>query len=116
MYGPGVGRYRGGLSAGLDANGNLEAIVDKGITVGYQHQWSEKFTSLAVYNHGIIENTSGQMDNSLHMTNYTAANLIWHFTPKAFVGVEYLYGEREDKDGSEGYANRLQFSVKYVFN
>src|SRR5690606_4145378 len=30
VYGPGSGRMRGGLSAGLDENGNLEALTDMG--------------------------------------------------------------------------------------
>jgi hypothetical protein len=64
----------------------------------------------------VNDNTAGQPDNSLYMTNYFAANLIWHFTDRAFAGVEYLHGTRENKDGDSGYANRLQFSVKYSFN
>lgn len=116
LYGPGVGRYRGGLSAGLDASGNLEAITDEGFTVGYQHQWVEGITSFFVYNHGLNNNTEGQPESSLHKTNYLAANLIWQFLPKAMVGMEYLHGTRTDKDESEGKANRLQFSVKYVIN
>src|SRR5688572_26255883 len=45
VYGPGVGRFRGGLSAGLDANGELEPITDMGATAGYQHFWSDRFSS-----------------------------------------------------------------------
>ena len=116
LYGPGVARYRGGLSAGLDADGNLEAITDEGFTIGYQHQWMDDLTSLVVYNHGLNNNTDGQPGSALHKTNYIAGNLIWHFIPKAFVGAEYLHGTRTDNDGDDGTANRLQFSVKYVFN
>ncbi|MDZ7608576.1 MAG: DcaP family trimeric outer membrane transporter [Cyclobacteriaceae bacterium] len=80
LYGPGIGRYRGGMSSGLDADGNLEAIVDKGFTLGYEHRWCNAFTSLVVYNHGINENTEGQPSNSLYQTNY-GANL-GHFVPR----------------------------------
>ncbi len=116
LYGPGVGRMRGGLSAGLDENGNIEALTDMGFTLGVQHAWVPTVTSLVTYNHGINDNTAGQAGSSLYMTNYFAANLIWHFTERAFAGVEYLYGTREDKNGDTGNANRLQFSVKYSFN
>lgn len=116
VYGPGSGRMRGGLSAGLDSNGNLEALTDMGFTFGVQHAWVPTVTSLVTYNHGINDNTEGQAGSSLYMTNYFAANLIWHFTERAFAGVEYLHGVREDKDGDSGDANRLQFSVKYSFN
>jgi hypothetical protein len=107
---------RGGLSAGLDADGNIEALTDMGFTFGVQHAWVPKITSLVTYNHGINDNTEGQTGSSLYMTNYFAANVIWHFTDRAFVGVEYLHGVREDKDGDSGDANRIQFSVKYSFN
>ncbi|MEP3389791.1 MAG: DcaP family trimeric outer membrane transporter [Reichenbachiella sp.] len=116
VYGPGVGRFRGGLSTGLDANGNLEAIIDSGFTLGYQHAWSPAFSSLLVYNQGSNDNTEGQPGSDIKYTNYFAANLLWHFVENAFAGVEYLHGTREDKSQEDGTANRLQFSVKYKFN
>ena len=116
VYGPGVGRFRGGLSAGLDANGELEPITDMGATVGYHHFWNDSFSSLLVYNQGSIKETDGLPPNDISRMNYIAANLIWHFTEKAFVGIEYLHGTREDISEEDGSANRLQFSVKYSFN
>ncbi|MFN5169889.1 MAG: DcaP family trimeric outer membrane transporter [Cyclobacteriaceae bacterium] len=116
VYGPGVGRFRGGLSAGLDANGNLEALTDTGITVGYEHQWSNAFSSLLLYNQGQVNNTEGQPTTSIQTARYAAANLIWHFAPQAFAGVEYLWGLRKDVSEAEGTANRLQISVRYSFN
>jgi hypothetical protein len=116
VYGPGVGRFRGGLSAGLDANGELEPITDMGATAGYQHFWTDSFSSLVVYNQGSIEATDGLPPNDISRMNYIAANLIWHFTAQAFVGIEYLHGTREDINKEDGAANRLQFSVKYGFN
>lgn len=116
LYGPGVGRFRGGLSAALDSNGELEALTDVGITAGYLHYWSKAFSSLVVYNWGSNDNTDGQLSSDLNKTNYFAANLLWHFVDNAFVGMEYLHGRREDKSELEGTANRLQFSVKYKFN
>ena len=100
----------------MDADGKLEEIVDEGITLGYQHQWSDEFTSLVVYNQGLNNNTDGQTDGSIHKSNYFTADLIWHFLPKAFVGAEYLHGTRTDKSEVDGSADRLQFSVKYIFN
>jgi hypothetical protein len=116
VYGPGVGRFRGGLSAGLDANGELEPITDMGATAGYHHFWSDHFSSLLVYNQGSLDETEGQPVNEISEMNYMAINLLWHFVDKAFVGVEYLRGTREDISKEDGTANRLQFSVKYSFN
>jgi hypothetical protein len=116
VYGPGVGRFRGGLSAGLDANGELEPITDMGATAGYQHFWNDRFSSLFVYNQGSMDDTAGQPVNEISRVNYMAVNLLWHFTEGAFVGVEYLNGTREDISGEDGMANRIQFSIKYTFN
>ena len=116
VYGPGIARYRGGLSAGPDASDNLQATSDYGLTLGYQHQWNEKWTSLVLLNHGGVKDTNGQALSDLSQASYAAANLLYHFTKNAFVGVEYLYGLRKDFSGDEGTANRLQFSVSYTFN
>jgi hypothetical protein len=116
LYGPGIGRYRGGLSSGLDENGNIEALTDQAYTIGYRHYWSKELSSLFVYNHGSANNTEGQANDSINEVSYLATNIIWEFVPKTEVGMEYLYGMRVDKDTSSGTANRLQFSVKYIFN
>lgn len=116
VYGPGVGRYRGGMSAALDNNGNLEALTDAAFTLGYQHFWSPVFSSLAIFNHGFIDELGGQPGSNAKMGNYVAVNFVWYFVENAFVGVEFLRGFREDIDGDDGTANRLQFSVSYTFN
>ncbi len=116
LYGPGIARYRGGLSAGIDENDELEPLVGVGYTVSYLHQWSPAFSSLFVFNYGEEDNTAGQPMNDLSEINYMAANLLWHFAENAFAGVEYLRGTRTDIDNTDGTANRIQLSVRYSFN
>lgn len=116
VFGPGVGRFRGGLSAGLDAGGNLEALNDLGYTLGLEHRWSPAFASLFVFNQGTVDNTAGQPLTSIHQANYFATNFTWNFAERAIAGVEYLRGTRKDENELSGTANRIQFSVKYVFN
>jgi hypothetical protein len=116
VHGPGVDRFRGGLSTGLDSNENLKALTGTGITVGLQHSWSSAFTSSLVFNQGKNNSTSEIPDNNIRHTRYTAANFLWHFTNSGFVGVEYLWGSRENISGDDGTANRIQFSVKYGIN
>ena len=50
----------------------------------------------------------------MHRTTYLAANLIWNPLERVKVGVEYLYGLREDVDRAIGSANRLQ--VAFIFD
>lgn len=116
VCGPGVGRFRGGLAAGLDENGDLEPITDLGATAGIQHFWNDNFSTLVVYNYGNNETTEGQPVTDIAKVNYMAVNLVWHFVDNAFVGVEYLRGTRENINEADGTAKRIQFSVKYGFN
>jgi hypothetical protein len=115
-YGPGVARFRGGMSAGLNSNGELEALTDLGYTLGYEHHWSPSVYSIFVYNHGEVDNTEGQPSTAVTQGSYVAADVIWNFTEKAFAGVEYLWGMRKDVSEADGTANRIQLSVKYTFN
>ncbi len=116
IYGPGLGRYRGGDSVGLDQSGNIEALTDLGLTIGVQHYWTDKLSTLVVYNYGNVENTDGQPGSSIKATSYFAANVVYNIMKGTFIGVEYLKGNREDLSGDEGTANRLQFSARYSFN
>ncbi|MFZ2905570.1 MAG: DcaP family trimeric outer membrane transporter [Cyclobacteriaceae bacterium] len=116
VYGPGSARFRGGLAAGLDENGDLEALTDMGITIAYEHKWNSSFSSLLLYNQGEVDNSAGQAPTSIKGVDYVATNLIWNFAERAMAGVEYLWGLREDLNGEDGTANRVQFSVKYTFN
>ncbi|MBL7857557.1 MAG: porin [Cyclobacteriaceae bacterium] len=116
VYGEGASRYRGALSAAIDENGELKAMKDLGFTVGYEHRWSPAFTSLLVLNKGSVDNLAGQPSSAIHQASYGAANVLWHFTDRAFAGVEYLWGLLQTNNGENGIANRIQFSVKYSFN
>jgi hypothetical protein len=116
VFGNGVGRYRGGPSAVPDENGDLEAITGLGYTAGYQHYWSDKWSSYVMYNFGSNNSPDSEPNTTIKEVSYIAANLIWYFAPNAFAGIEYLYGTREDVDGADGDASRLQMSVSYTFN
>ncbi|HZN37909.1 MAG TPA: DcaP family trimeric outer membrane transporter [Planctomycetota bacterium] len=113
-YGPGVGRYRGGFTAALDSSGNLEPIDVLGFMVAYEHHWSAKWRSTASYSWGEGELPTGvPVTGVVENLEYAAANLIYQFSNRSWAGVEYLYGSREDQDGSFGRANRLQFAVRF---
>lgn len=116
MYGNGITRYRGGNSVGLDSNGNLQSIKELGFTLGVQHVWNKKLKSLVVYNHGDLKTTSGQLPTDLKKTYYFAVNTTYNITPSTLIGLEYLGGRRENINGANGNANRIQFSFKQSIN
>ena len=71
---------------------------------------------MATYGIVDIDNTRGQAGNAYKRTHYTSLNLVWTPFRLMSVGMEFLYGKREDKDGSDGDAKRLQFGATYYFN
>jgi hypothetical protein len=46
--------------------------------------------------------------NTYRRANYVSANLIWLPLPRMRVGIEYLYGFRQNKDGQLGFDHRIQ--------
>ena len=53
--------------------------------------------------------------NALKASGAVHANLIWHLAPEFLVGAEYMVGERENANGADGIAHRIQFSTMYSF-
>lgn len=112
-YGPGVGRYRGGITAVPDASGNLDAVETFGVMGAYEHHWSSEWRSTATYSWGKGHLPAGTVPTTIESLSYLAANLIWQFSDRAWVGVEYLYGSNETEDGARGEANRVQISMHF---
>ena len=115
-FGDGVGRYRGGVTAVPDETGQLRTVGLTAFTAGYEHFWSARLSSHAVYSVGQVEDQDYYADDFNKQLDYSAVNLIYYFLPnRAWVGVEYLYGRREVFGGDDGSANRLQFAVRFNF-
>lgn len=113
-YGEGVGRYRGGITAVPDANGELQPVGIVALMGGYEHYWSDRLSSNAVYSVASTPDKDYYADAFNKKLDYGAINLIYWFLPnRAWVGVEYLYGRHEVFDGGVGRADRLQFAVRY---
>ena len=113
-FGEGVGRYRGGITAVPDFNGELQPVGLSAWMFGYEHYWSDRLSSNGVYS---VASTADKDYYSAAFNkdlDYGAANLIYWFLPnRAWAGVEYLYGRREVFDGSTGRANRLHFAIRF---
>jgi hypothetical protein len=121
-YGNGIERYINDTSGlGIDAavisvqNPRLEAVPAIATYGGYQHFWSAKLRSSAVYGFLQTENTAAQVSSAFHRSEYSAVNLIWSPITQLSFGTEFLYGWRANKDNSTGNAPRIQLSAKYNF-
>lgn len=84
-----------------------------GWMVGATHNWNKKLSSNLTFAESHFRNTSGQPSTDINNLTYLAANLIWSPTDGIDVGIEYLYGKRENISGDSGLANRIQFAIFY---
>jgi hypothetical protein len=117
-YGAGVGSYFDDSppDAVFDSDsGSLEAIPVFGCYVGYEHFWSEQFSSTVVYGALDVENRHAQPPDAFDESRYFSANLIWMPADQWLFGGEFLRGKRQDKDGAEGTVNRYQFTSRFIF-
>jgi hypothetical protein len=117
-YGEGVGS--GFFDAPPDAvfdrtSTRLEAIPVFGYFASFEHWWSWQFRSALVYGAIKANNRSSQPPNSYKKTQYASANFIWEPTKRWLIGVEGLWGKREDKDGADGSVFRALFSTQFNF-
>lgn len=117
-YGDGYGtQLKGGPNEAAfnPVDSELETIGIFGAYGGIQHFWSKQVRSNVVYGFIEADNPGFIEDDELESTNYFAADLIWSPYKNVNVGVEYLWGRRENKDGNSGDAHRLLFSSRLDF-
>jgi hypothetical protein len=113
-YGPGLGRYRGDLSAAPDAAGQLKAVKAMALTLGYEHYWAARWSSNFVASPAWVLSDLGDPATFNRRLDYVAANLrYWFLEERAWLGGEYLYGLREVRSRDRGSANRLQLAVRF---
>jgi hypothetical protein len=130
-YGEGIGHYIndlgtvGGGDAVFDTEGKLRALPVFSGYLSYMHRWplTWKFVkgwpgvlrssfTLSWVN---INNYDFQQDDAYDSTTRASVNLIYNPTKNIQGGIEYLWGERINKDGSKGTATQLQFAMRYIF-
>lgn len=115
-FGDGVGRYRGGVTAVPDANGELQPVGLTAFMGGYEHYWNARVSTNAVYAVTQVADEPYFASSFNKQLDYGAVNLLYWFLPdRAWAGVEYLYGRRELVSGENANANRIQFAVRFNF-
>ncbi len=119
--GEGINRYiqdvNGlGLDAAFDPATGLDLIRASGWFMSYEHWWSQKWASVLSY--GVSETELDDTTlpaNTYARADYITANLIWLPVERMGVGLEYMFGSRENRDGQTGEANRIQMAFQYKF-
>ena len=117
-YGEGIARYIRGPSganedAALDSHGNLRALPVWGVAVGYTHVWDDKWKSTVSYGYAHVDTEASSGQFAFAHSNYVSGNLIYQWSPSFRLGIEYLYGTKEVRNGASHDGQRLNFVVQY---
>jgi hypothetical protein len=105
----------GGTDLAPDARARAQAVDSLGYFIYYGHAWDAKLNSSIGYSQHRQDNTGGQAGNALHAGSYASANLLYSLTTNVLLGGEYIWGRRENKDGTASSDSRIQFSTKVSF-
>jgi cell division protein FtsB len=130
-YGKGIGRYIndlstiGGGDAVFDSEDRLRALPVFAGFLSYQHIWPKQFKFLqswpgvlrSNFSFGVVDinNFEFQDGSDYKRTVRASANLIYNPTKNVQLGIEFLWGKRENKDGSKGTATQTQFAARYIY-
>jgi hypothetical protein len=120
VYGAGIANYMndGGVDlapAEAEVGSGAEAVATLGWLAYYNRTWSDKFTSSLGFSEHRQTNTDGQLDNAMALIQIGNVNLLYKPVPEFFVGPEFIWGRRENKNGDDGTDMRVQVSAKYKF-
>jgi hypothetical protein len=132
--GQGIGRYIndldsvGGQDAVFDPEGDLKAIPALGAFFAYQHFWKRDPTtwfskggllkdlrSTLVLGYTQVDNYDFQADDAYRRTKRISLNLLWSPINSIDIGVEFLWGERMNKNGERGNASQFQLVGTFYF-
>jgi hypothetical protein len=87
-----------------------------GIVAYLDHTWNDQFTSAIGYSQVHIYNSNGQLPSDFKLGQYASANLLYYPVPSLMVGVEGIWGQRQNNsDGFTSSDFRLQFSGKFTY-
>ena len=121
VYGEGIANYMndGGSDLAPDSpppGASPKAIPTIGWLIYYNRTWSDRFTSSFGYSEHRQDTTSGQLASSMEVIQYANINLLYQPIPDFFVGPEFYWGRRENRNGDDATDSRIQFSAKYKFD
>ena len=67
-----------------------------------------KLRSSLIWSFVTVDNLDFQLPTAYHKTNRYSVNLVFSPLDRIDLGVEYIYGTRENKDGHRGDADQVQ--------
>ena len=120
-WGVGIGRFLNDLPGQqVDGQvnpltGEFELVEASGWNASYEHWFHPRWLTNVTYATVSVDNNPDQPGTAFDATQYLAASLWWLPSPRTSVGLEYMWGERENFDGDRGRAERLHGLFQYNF-
>jgi len=120
-WGPGIGRYINDLSGqGLDGQvdpvtGDFDTVEATGWNASYEHWFNENWLSNITYSQVHADSIANQPATTYETGKYLAISGWWIPVARLSLGVEYLWGSRENIDGERAKAQRVNGLVQYNF-
>jgi hypothetical protein len=103
-----------GGDAAYNRAGELKALEYTAVLGGYTHHWNDKFRSTVTTGYVKLQNESAQSTVAYHETYYESANLVWQLRKRLSVGIEALYGYKDEFGGAHGDVWRFQTGMVYT--
>jgi hypothetical protein len=120
-FGRGIARYVENLAGtnsdlDLDDTGtDVAALPAIGGYGAYTHVWPKRLRSTGVFGYTRVSPSDAQPAAAFADSYYGLANLLWNPAGSLDVGIEYLFGTHDIRDGEGAHVSRVQFSAKYDF-
>jgi hypothetical protein len=120
-FGWGIGRYLlDTVGLGLDGQvdprtGSFDVLYASAMVISYEQWWSEKWLSNITYSQTLVASNGGQPGDTYTGAKYLGVSLWYNPIRNLSLGIEYLYGQRDNLNQQSGHANRVNALVQYNF-
>jgi hypothetical protein len=89
--------------AAFNSAGDLEALPYVSGMFAFTHKWTPRWRSTGTFGYVHVHNTSLQAGTAYHETRYGSVNLVYQVFKRLSVGLEGLYGFREEASGADSH-------------
>jgi hypothetical protein len=117
VWGKAIASYMndGGVDLAPGQGLRAETVQSIGWLAYFNHWWSDQWSSAIGFSQHQQDNTDGQTASAFTRGSYGNVNLLYYPWKNVTTGLEYVWGELEQKDGQSATDYRLQFSTKVTF-
>ena len=104
-----------GASEDITNLGKLTMPKTWGFYAGLQWNVNSRMFTSATYSRVQLDLPETEAGSSYKSAQYVAANIFYNLTPSVRTGIEYIWGDRENMDGTFRQNTRIQTAVRVNF-